>query len=274
MQVKNTPVLLRAAALCAALLLALLRVFHLKTAFDENGLLPPGSPALLLTVLSAVCCFALLCFLCLRLNRLPGREDCFSRGAAGLFFRLTAAILVFFGAGMALLERPEKAETLIACVGLLSGLLLVWTALAPRRDRGFFWARLVPALYAGATLVLQFRDWSHDPMVIHVAPILLAWTACMVEMMLLSGFSLGAGHRRSAVLFGLCAGVFTCMTLPDYLLGLRSGVPDLLTLLGLALWGAVSALELLRPAVQTETMPEPAPEPAPETAAEAPAEEN
>lgn len=262
MQAKNTPALLRLAAACAAALLALLRIYHLKTAFDENGLLPRGSLALPVTVLAAACCFAALWAFCLRLNRLPGREDCFPGRSAGAFLRLAAAILVFFGAGMALLEQPaepDKAAVIFAWVGVASGLLLAWTALAPTRGKQFFWVRLLPALYTGGSLVLRFRDWSHDPMVIHIAPVLLAWTCCMMEMMLLTGFPLGAGHRRSAVLFGLGTGVFTCMTLPDYVLGLRSGVPDLLTLLGLALWCTLSALELLRPAVQTEAAPEPVP---------------
>ena len=239
---------LRWLALGSALLLTGLRVLILKTAFDENGLLPQGSPVLPLTVLVCALCFGGLCLLC--------RRSCFSQRPFWLFPRLAAGVLVFLGAMLSLLDgraEPDKAELAVNCAGLVSGLLLVWIGLLPRRDAAVFWLRLLPALYAAASLIMRFRVWSHDPLVIHILPMLLAWTCCMVEMMLLTGFSLGAGHRRSAVLFGVAAGIFACMALPDYLLGLRSDLPDLLTLLGLSAWGAGAASELLRDRVQTET---------------------
>lgn len=243
-------------ALCAALLLAALRVLILKTAFDETGLLPQGSPALPITVLACALCFAGLALLSLRLNRLPGGEHCFTGRPLWLFWKLTGGILLFFGALLTLLDgrtAPDLAQRLSAWGGMLAGLLLVVIALLPKRGAGCFWLRFLAALYTGAALVIRFRVWSHDPMVIHILPTLLAWTCCMVEMMLLSGFSLNAGHRRSAVLFGLAAGSFTCMTAPDYLLGLRTELPELLTLLGLALCCVTAACELLRNRVQSET---------------------
>lgn len=255
---------LRRAAPLGAALLVLLRVLILNYAFDEKGLLPRGSSVLFLSVLAAAGVFAVLGLLCRRLNRLPGREDCLSGGAAQRLLLAAAALLVFLGALLELTEggpEPGKAELAIRWAGMLSGLLLLAVALVPQRGRGFFWARFLPALYTGAALILRFRDWSHDPLVIHVAPVLLAWTCFMVEMMLLSGFPLGAGHRRSAVLFGLAAGVFTCMTLPDYVLGDRAGLSELLSFLGLGLWCAVSAFALLRSRVQEE---EPELPPAPE----------
>lgn len=260
--------LLRIAAPLGALLLAVFRVVTLKTALDEDGLLPLGSPILPLTVLLCAAVGCCLWLLCLRLNRLPGRENCFSDGAVPLLLRLAAAIAVFFGALLPLLERqtePDKAELAIHWAGVASGLALTWLAAAPAsyRKSWSFWLRLLPALYSVAALILRFREWSHDPLVIHFAPLLLCWTCCMVEMMLLSGYSLGAGHRRSGVLFGLGAGVFACMALPDQFLGQSSGLSELLSTMGLALWCAAAGFDLLRSRVQTE---QPAPKPEPEAA--------
>lgn len=256
----------------AALLLAVLRTLTLKLALDENGLLPRGSLVLPLTVLLAALVFGGLWLLCLGLNRLPGREDCFTRRPLWQGLLATAGALVLLGGLLSLLDgRTEllPAERAIHAGGVLSGLLLALIALRPERGRGFFWARLIPALYTGAALVLRFQDWSHDPLVIHIAPMVLAWTCCMVEMMLLTGFPLDAGHRRSGVLFGLAAGCFACMTLPDYLFGLRSGLPELLTLLGLSLWSLLAGLELLRRRPQSELPPSP-----PEEAETPPLSEN
>ena len=252
--------LLRWAAVGCAGFLAALRVLILKTAFDENGLLPVGSNALVVTVLASVFCFAGLCLLATRLNRLPGTEACFTKRPGFLFCKLAAAVLVLLGGLTTLLDRTgeaEKALRLASFSGIAAALAMAWTALAANRGRQLFWLRLIPALYVGAALIIRFRGWSHDPLTIHIAPLLLAWTCCMVEMMLLTGFPLDAGHRRSGVLFGLAAGVFACMAVPDFLFGQQIGLPDLLTLLGLALWCAAAAFELLRKQVQAEAPAEP-----------------
>lgn len=273
MEHKQYAAALRKAAAGAAVALAALRVTHLLTAFDEKGLLPRGSTALLVTVLASAAFFAGFWFLASRLNRLPGTETCFAEGPVWLLLKLVAAGLLLLGTAFTLLggeTADDKAARIAALAGAAAALLMVLTALSRKRGPAFFWARLPLALFTGAALVLRFRTWSHDPLVIHIVPVLLAWTCSMVEMMLLTGFPLKAGHRRSAVLFGLAAGCFACMAVPDYVLGLRTELPELLILLGLALWGVTAALELLRDEVQTEQPPEPVPEPASESAPEAP----
>lgn len=250
---------LRAAALISAVILTALRVVILKTSFDEAGMLPPGSSALPVTVAVSACCFLALLLLALRLNPLPGREDCFSRKPLYLFLGLASTALLLTGSLLNLLDPAAVAETAplaAALAGILSALCMGWIALTQSRSAGLFWLRLPLALSTGLLLILRFQDWSHDPMVIHIAPLLLAWTCCMVETMLLTGFPLKAGHRRSAALFGLAAGCFVCMALPDYFLGLRKALPDLFILLGVALWCVGSALELLRRPVQDEKAPE------------------
>lgn len=245
-------------ALAAAALVGL-RIFHLKTAFDENGLLPPGSSALPLTVVASAIVFFGLLVLTLRLNRLPGTEACFSHAKRWLLPKLTAAALLFAGAAMLLLDQAAvmtPIQRLLALCGVAAALGMVGTAVASKRGASLFWLRLLLALFTGAWLVLRFRGWSQDPLVIHIAPLLLAWVCAMMQTMLLSGFSLKAGRRRSAVLFGLGTGCFTCMTAVDNVLGLRSELAELLILLGVALWCVTAALELLRPEVQNETAAE------------------
>ncbi len=256
MKYRNVAGLLRWISICFAVLLAALRVTILKTAFDENGLLPFGSLALPVTVGASACFFVVIWLLSLKLNAHPGRESAFSVQGIWLPMKLLAAGLLMAGSVLTLLNLDRLAiddpETIISGVGALSGLLMVWNSMSERRGPNFFWVRLIPTLFTGAALVIRFRAWSHDPMVIHIVPLLLTWTCCMVEMMLLSGFSLKVGHRRSSVLFGLSAGMFACMAIPDFILTQRLALTDLLTILGLALWCVVAALELLRERTQSK----------------------
>ena len=241
---------LRKTAIFCAVLLAVFRIVILQASFDKEGLLPRGSMALPLTVLLCAVCFAVMCVLALKLNGRPGREAFFSVQGIWLPLKLIGAGLLLAGSIMTLrgMERLSvaSAETLISAAGIVSALLMGWSALRERRGTGFFWVRLVPALFTGAALVLRFRAWSYDPMIIHIIPLLLAWVCCMVEMMLLTGFSLNVGHRRSGALFGLSAGVFVCMAIPDFFLSDRIALSDFLTVLGVAFWCVVAALELLR----------------------------
>lgn len=90
-------------------------------------------------------------------------------------------------------------------------------------------------------------------MLIELVPQLLTMICAMLTNALVPGFMLGAGHRRSTVLFGLLTGFSAAMALPDYLLGAKTARSDLMIYLGLALWTVVHALLLLRRGVQDET---------------------
>ena len=277
--------MLRAALGFAAALLGL-RLYTLLCAVGEDGLLPRGSWVLPLTVLLSAACFVTLGLLGLRLNRLPGADRCFVGGAwesCGIF----AGLLLFAGSLISLLQTAELgslnallqtrayaefALRLSHVLGMASGASMIAVILLRRNGKNSYWPQALMSFFMLLSMVLRFRDWSHEPLVIEIVPQLLALICSMVCVMLISGFALGVGHRRSSVSFGLCAGIFTLTALPDFLLrGLSAG--DLLICLGLGLWCAVHALRLLQPDVQNETAPEAADEaPAPEADAAEPPE--
>lgn len=269
--------ILQCASLFAALLLGL-RIYTFLAGFDADGLLPRGSWLLPATVVLSVLCFLTLAAMGLKLNRLPGTENCFVRGRVWGFVQLFAALLLLLGC---LFSLFMPAQTLTAVwrvnhiVGIIAAVTMVATLLyGDAAGQGAFWLRLPAALYVLFSMVLRFQAWSHDPLVIEFIPFLLAFLCCMVCLMLLTGFPLKVGHRRSTVCFGLCAGIFTVMELPDVFLGRRAATGDVLILLGLGLWCALHALQLLRASVQEETAPEePAQPEESETAAE-PAQSN
>ncbi|MBQ1372238.1 MAG: hypothetical protein IIY70_04840 [Oscillospiraceae bacterium] len=255
MECSHLPKRLSLLALLSAVVLTSLRVFHLKNSLDSDGLLPPQSKVLLITVLACAGFFLALMVLCLKLNRLPGTESCFSQGGVWGLPKLVAAALLLAGSVLLLQDQELLADSRkcgVTIAGAVSALAMGWSVYASKHGAGLFWLRLLPALFTVAGLILRFRIWSHDPLIIHIVPFLLAWVCCTMETMLLTGFPLGAGHRRSTVLFGLSAGMFSCMSIADYLVGQKTGSGEALTLLGLAIWSVCAALELLQPRVQEE----------------------
>ena len=217
-------ILAAAFAVCAALL----RAYILKNCFDQAGLLAAGSHALIwLMLLSAVCFAALLWF------------------------------SLFFGSLFRLLDEGgsmTQVERMAELLGMLAAICMALSALMRETlGKAGFWLLVPLTVYTGASLLIRFQDWSHEPMLIELVPQLLTMICAMLTNALVPGFMLGAGHRRSTVLFGLMTGFFAAMALPDYLLGLNSARSDLMIYLGFALWAVVHALLLLRRDVQDET---------------------
>ncbi len=254
---------LRIVAAVFAVCAALLRVYILKNCLGEGGLPAAGSPVLLWTVLFSAVCAAVLLLLSLRLNRLPGKSDCLLDTGFGLFPLLVSALLIFFGSLFRMLDGAQtisRVERVTEGLGMVSAVCIVPAVLNRKKlGRAAYWLLAPLTVYTGATLLLRFRVWSHDPVLIDIVPKLLTMVCAMVTNALVPGFSLGVGHRRSTVFFGLATGVFAAMSLPDYLLGAKSGRGDWLIFLGLGVWAVSNALLLLRKRVQDE-VPEPLPE--------------
>ncbi len=234
-----------------------LRAITLVRSFNEEGLVRVGSPALAVPMVFSLLGMGLLTWPCLRLNRRPGNETCFAAVDRLRAVPLIAPVLLILGC-LLLLAAPaeDRDEALrIADLAGVGAALLMGCTHFIRPGKARFWPRFLPALWTLAMMILRFRSWTQDPLVIRIAPTLMAVLCSLVCLMLLSGFPLGAGHRRSTVLFGLASGVFTLMAVPDHLTGLYGAKGELPVLLGPALWNVVHALALLRPEVQEEEPP-------------------
>ena len=190
----SRPILVLAAVWAAAAFG--LRSLILKRSLDVNGILMAGSHALLWTVLFSLVGFAVLAALCFRLNRLPGTNACFSENSLGVIPALIAATLLFFGCLFRLLDEgevSEPAQKLCEILGIMAAAASALTALTRSRlGRTAFWTQLPLALYCGVSLVLRFRVWSHDPMIIDIAPQLLALVCMMLTSVLLGHAGLPA----------------------------------------------------------------------------------
>ena len=268
----SSRILLCAVGFSAALLA--LRLYTLLSALDPGGLLPRSSPVLPITAVLCAVCFAAICLLGLQLNRRPGSAACFPRSSGWRCIRLDAGCALSLGSLLSLLHGADLAgiEQAGHLLGLVCGAGMLVLALAAREGQGSFWPRALLTGYGLLALVIRFRDWSHEPLVIDIIPRLLALLCDMVCAMFLAGFPLKVGRRRSTVCFGLCAGIFTLMAVPDFLF--RSiAVGEALIYLGFGCWCAVHALQLLAdPETAAGTPPE-AEDAAPDGAAAGTAEE-
>ncbi len=210
-------------------------------------------------------------------RKTPCTDRVFSRPGIWVFLPLAGACLLLAGSLPAVLELLKgaavaKFRLLTALFGLVSAILTVPVLL--RRSvlgKNAFWFQFPLVVFSGMNMIYHFRNWSHDPIIADIAPLALAAICFLLSTMLIAGFSLNVGRRRSTAVWGSMAVIFTAMCLPDFLLGVKSGVSVLLTWLGLALWCGYHAAMLVAAADSAEA-DAPALEPDAPEAPEPPAE--
>lgn len=241
-----------AAAVWAAAAFGLRFLILSNSATLDGRILAPRS-ALIWTLAFSLAGLVLLVVLGRFFRKTPCTDAVFSRTGFWLIPPLTGAALIFVGnlpapaalvRGLGkqpfseLLQSVDKLRLLTALVGLVAAVLMVVIALLRRRQKGngLFWAQLPLILFAGMNMIYYFRRWSHDPIVLDITPLALASICSLLGIVMIAGFSLRVGRRRSTALWCALSPVFTAMALPDYLMGAKSSRSILLIWLGLALW--------------------------------------
>ena len=223
-----------------------LRVYQLKNCMTEEGLIREGSPILYLMLGLALLFVVLLSLLCRRLDRSLGDGRCLCGPAAFLLVDLVGANVIFYGSLLRLLNGgpvPVFVGGMAAAV-----CLAVASLLYDRRSKLLFWLLIVPALFFGVLLIIDFKHWSVDPQVIDFVFRQLALVCGMLAVLQISGFPLRFGRRRLTVFWCACAVMFSVMTLPDFFLSHAISLGELLIPVGLAIWCASHGMRLLRPA--------------------------
>lgn len=226
---------------------------------DEAGLLMRGSAMGYILAGFALLVLLLLELLCKRLNRLPGTEHCFSSATGYFIAAVAGAGALLFGCALQVLAGQTTGLYLGGIAAAL--LLLVAAFLRYFGKRVPVLLLLLPGLFLVVRLFLDFKSWSNDPAVIDFCFLLLASICILLSMINLAAFCFGVGKRRATVFWCMAAGVFTAMTLPDFLNAGSAGLSGLLIYGGLGVWCVGSGLQLLRGSVQNE---EPEPDAAPE----------
>jgi len=216
-----------------------LRRRQLVTAFDPSGL-PVSRGGLLawFTVLAVV----LFGVYALLLRRRKNYKACNSRGMAAFTLSCLACLCLLIAVFRVILDGAVN-ETLVRVIGLPL-VALCWAITAFQRTKGKRvspWLFLVPTVFFAVELILDFRGWGQDPVVLDYCYELFALIATMCSLLQLTGFCFDKGHRRSAVFFGLCAVYFSAASAAD------GGGAEMFMKFGVILWTVANLWLLLRP---------------------------
>lgn len=113
------------------------------------------------------------------------------------------------------------------------GTAVCWVVIALRRQQDALPAAvffMLPALFGAMELIVQFRDWSRDPLLMDYCFELLASICVMCATFHLGGFSLGRGRSRICVFFCMSGVLFCAVAMAG------GGILSLLSSAGSAVW--------------------------------------
>ena len=226
-----------------------LRLWSLLAAVDEQGL-----PAMHLSMYALIAAAAVFLLAAAVFSfRSPGRSgqrSVIRYGPSGFVCALAAACLILLGAVLEFSEElaagPGFFTAIVCLLGLLGGLCCIVTALARRSDsRRIPGAEMAPVLYLLVKLILDFKGWSTDPIILDYCVRLFAMIFALLAFLRGAGFVLDAGRPRRTLFFAMGAVFFCAAALMDGILTLS--LASIATFLGILLWQLPLIWDLLEP---------------------------
>jgi hypothetical protein len=234
------------------------RLWNLKTAIDSEGLFVAGHPSTYVLVALSLISVLLLGILSIRS---PGRSGealvLYSRSpvsSVAAFLLLLGVILEFVEA---LVSGPGLSAPILCLLGIVSGICLLVVAAGRKRGRCFHpCLELLPVLYLLIKLILNFKSWSTDPIILDYCFLLFALIFSLLGFYHSAGFCFDQGKPRKALFYASAGIYFSLMAAVDGILDGSIATFAIYLSLLLWLWPIVSCLLLPREAPKVEQPPE------------------
>lgn len=200
----------------------LLRHIQLQTQLDESGRIMAGAGKGPLTWI----CLGLVVLMSAYAFLLKPKDTMKRACVPAMIVTFAAAFCMALGS-----IAMWKGNLPMALCGL--GTAVCWVILALQRQQDTQPSALLfmlPALFHAIELIVQFRDWSRDPLLLDYCFELLAGICVMCATFHLGGFSLGRARKRMSVFFCMCGVLFCAVAMAG------QGFLSLLSTAGAGLW--------------------------------------
>lgn len=202
-----------------------LRRWELTTAFESTGLAIPGASVSIALIVLSVLVVLALALLCRRpANTLNDYAGAFSaQGNWPYLIVMALAAACILVAGLFGLRNelgwlaPRVLQMLLWIMCLLSFVCVVITALQNFRAQGrkYSLALLPPGYTLCIWLVLTYKDYNSEPVLLVYVYELFAIICTMLGIYFAAAFSFGRGRARRCAFFSLAGIYFSIITLAD-----------------------------------------------------------
>ena len=210
----------------------------------------------------SVAIVALLLILAITSPGRSGKHHVLSCGSGGFLLSILAAVMLLAGSGLEYMEAlrsgPTISSPIMCLLGLAGAICCMAAAYARKKGTPAHPAvELMPVVYLVVKLVLNFKKWSIDPIILDYCVILFALIFSLLAFHRGAGFVFDRGKPRSTLFFAMCAMYFCAAAIMDGIADISPAT--IITYLGLLLWQLPVIICLLSPA---------GPDPTPESCSE------
>lgn len=228
---------------------SILRLWSLHAAMDAQGLPTAHISSLVFVGTSIAVVAGSLLFARFSPGR-SGRYEVLSDSTGSLVLSIAAAILILAGSGIefaeALLAGPGISAPIMCLLGLAGSICCVITALLRRRGQDAYpITELIPIVYLVVKLILNFKEWSIDPIIWDYCVILFALIFNLLAFHRGAGFVFNRGKPRATLFYAMSAVYFCAAAIMDGIADLS--VSTIVTYSGFLLWQLPVILCLLSP---------------------------
>lgn len=216
----------------------LLRHWQQTSAFDEAGLVIPGSPSVWVLSIFALVITVLIAVVSLGMRPRSVYTESFSSGTPEMVVTVLSGALLLAGCVAAMVQGQRTMPVTVLGVAAAAAIVVIGL----QRQRGVVppaVVHLIPCAYLIVALIVDFRHWSVDPTVLDYCFDLFAAIGAVCAMVNLMGFCFDKGRRRETLFWCLAGCFFSMVALGDV------GLVRCLTTGGLALFLGVNAWQLL-----------------------------
>ena len=192
----------------AAVVTYILRHVQLERSLDLSGKIMAGAGKGPLTWLCIA--FAVLAAVyCILLQK---RQMISVGGSSSVIVTLVAAFLMTLGSAV-----RWNVNAVLALGGFVAA--VCWVAVALVRRQGTTPSAalfMLPALFYAVELIIEFRGWSRDPLIMDYCFDLFALICVMCATFHLGGFSFQKGKRKLTVFYCICGVMFGAIAAAGY----------------------------------------------------------
>lgn len=197
-----------------------IRYWNLTAGVDTQGLPISHHPSAFVLAGWGILCFLLFSVLAATSQGRSGTHTVlFTHGALSVLSYFGAVLVLFaavFDFAAALLSGPGMSAPIMCLLGLFSGICLFVTAWMRSHGKTTYPPlELVPDLYLVVKLILNFKGWSTDPIILDYCIMLFALIFVVLGFYYSTGFLFDLGKPRLTLLFTLCACLFSAVAMVD-----------------------------------------------------------
>ncbi len=197
-----------------------IRYWNLTAGVDAQGLPISHHPSAFVLAGWGILCFLLFAVLSAASQGRSGKGTVLHSHGALSVIAYFGAVMFFFSAiadfAAALVDGAGISDPIMCLLGLFSGICLFVTSwMRSHEKKTYPPLELVPDIYLVVKLILNFKSWSTDPIILDYCIMLFAMIFVVLGFYYSTGFLFDLGKPRLTLLFTLCACLFSAMAMVD-----------------------------------------------------------